>query len=98
MNGIAGLKKWLLTAMLFTVLLFAYRLTKQEEPTVRNNSFYRMTIKDNQVVLYKGESFITVYADIVPSNLPADDRLALKEGILFKTRGEADRAAEDFDG
>ncbi|MBE6728567.1 MAG: hypothetical protein E7562_07990 [Ruminococcaceae bacterium] len=88
----------LLASMLLTVFIFIYQLTKPVKATTTNDIPYKMTIKENQVVLYKGDSFITVYANIVPQNLPYDDQKELQNGIFFKSRTEADRAAEDYDG
>ncbi len=88
----------LLSIMAVTVILLTYQLTKKDKTVTEPELYYKMTIRENQVVLYKGDSFITVYADIVPKNLPFDDQNELKNGIFFKTRSEADRAAEDYDG
>ena len=88
----------LLSIMAVTVILLTYQLTKKDKTVTEPELYYKMTIRENQVVLYKGDSFITVYADIVPKNLPFDDQNELKNGIFFKTRSEAARAAEDYDG
>lgn len=98
MMTLKRLRILLLITMLAIIITLTYQLTKKTSVIPQDDLFYKMTIRENQVVLYKGESFITVYANIVPKNLPFDDQIALKKGIYFKTRSDADRAAEDYDG
>ncbi len=87
-------------AVIIVAVIFIFVLTVGKMPSKpeKIQEDYKMTIEDNQVVLYRGDRFITVYSGIVPQNLPTQDRKALKSGIYFESRSEADRAAEDFDG
>lgn len=82
-------------ALLLFCMLAAGEISKEKNTA---DELYRLTVLNGEVVLYRGNELIDTYEGVYPENLPADDRRALENGILFETKGQAERAVEDYDG
>lgn len=85
--------------MIAIVLLFCVILCiKNIKNRNSEKELYMLTVINGEAVLYKGTEFIAEYEGVNIDNLPAADRTALENGILFETRSQAERAVEDYDG
>ncbi len=68
--------------------------------TVEQTAQNKITLiyEDDTVVLKKGDDILDSFSQIEFENLPARDRVRLKNGIDFSSKEEALRQIEDYDG
>lgn len=90
--------RYILAAVMAAVILLFCLITATESKKPTADRLYRLTVINGEVALYRGNEFITAYEGVYPENLPAKDRQALENGILFETRAQAESAVEDYDG
>ena len=86
--------------MIAIAIIFCFMLLLSPDKADRNGdtSVYTLIDENGTVKLYSEKEIISVYEEIVTSNLPTNDRIALRNGIEFDSLEKAQKAVEDYDG
>ncbi len=85
------------TALIVCIIVIVFSSIGPKQPT-QISDVYTLRAYKNTVALYKNDTMLTVYDDIVLNTLPQSDILAFRKGIAVSSQDEAENILEDYDG